>query len=304
MNYSEFNEYLSNPIYHASSNDVNFPFDFLILQSKLDTEEFSGTLNHFYFVDHLTNYNHLFPDQESVKIFNKNPRLAFFTIELFMAGETKENITSIEIDITKDSNDNYISTPLDKTKMKPLTLTYNYHENNTNYFRYITFKTTTDANGKESRETIWNNSQVIEKIEISFQDYTKATDNKPVTTKLITLTHNELATLNQSDTFTLNENNVYEANNFNGDINNYINLTGFTNSDETIILHNEALQAYNNIKNKWLIIYFFVALVATYLIFVLPKQVDRFKQKRMEKKYPAMAARKKKVAEKQIFKNE
>lgn len=297
MQQNKYFEYLDRPVYHGSSNEGDLPFDFFILQSNLTTKDFSGTLNHFYFIDHLESYDHLFSDQESVDLFHKNSRLAFFVLELYMEGEDEPTLTSIDIFI----NDEGKSTYLEKVKSKPLALTHNHLENNENYFRYITFD-----EEDEKQKAIWNNSKTIEKIDIHFADYTKTDANNPdpIRTKLISIVHNENYSLNNIDNFTINSEGIYESNGFNGHIDNYVNLEPFTVEDEVRVIFYDSLKSYRAVRNKWLVIYFVIALFMTYVAFFLSPTLDYLKRKRFEKKYRDRQLRKKTAQDGQIFLDE
>lgn len=303
MNYNDYDEYLTKPVYHAKSDDELFPFDFMILQSKIESDNLTATLNHFYFVDHLENYNQFFTDNESLTLFNRNPKTAMFTIELLMEGEDEATATPIEISISRDSNNNYVSTSVDKTKMQPLALTYNYNEGNDNYFRYITFETIEDSKGRQQTETVWNESKTISRIEIYFDDYTKATDNIPVRTKVLSINHNDSGDTNTLDIIQRDKDGVYITNSFNGNIENYMDLDGFTDPLVASANKIEALKDYRSSRTKWLIIYIIGSFVATYLVFVLPKQIDKLKQNRFDKKYPKRVNSKKEDS-KRIFTDE
>jgi len=283
MNYSSFFEYKKHPLYYGSSNDEGFEFDFLILQSYLKTNEINAVLNHFYFIDYFESYDHLFLDQESIDLFNKNSKLAMFQIELLMEGEDEPTLTPIEI-----FAENGISNYENKSKIKPLALTYNYVDNNKNFFRYITF----DDNG----EVVWNESKVIEKIEISFVDYTKVnnTNDDPRVLKLLTLNHNDYANLNGIDYFDTN-NNIKESTNFNGHINNYLETSDFTNPEIEKESFKELIKPFNNVRNKWLFIYSGVTIVVTYLLFFLRPTINHFKDKRHKKSLRNFKNKKKKT---------
>lgn len=288
MNYSSFFEYRKDPLYMGTSSDENFAFDFVIMQSYLETDDISAVLNHFYFIDHLESYDHLFLDQESVDLFSKNAKLAVFQLELLMEGETEPTLTPIEI-FAEDGISNYEN----KVKVKPLALTYNHLEENEPYFKYITFD--------DEENVVWNMSKTIKQIEIYFADYTKveSINDDPRKVKLLTLTHNENANFTAVDYFVDND-GVKEATNFNGNINNYLNTDNFTNEEEEKAGFSDLIKPYRNVRNKWLFIYVGVALVISYLIFFLNPTIKYFKDKRHKKSLRNFPKKKPKT-KRQIF---
>ena len=297
MQYNEYFEYLDKPVYHGQSTDNNFSFDFFILQSNLKAEDFDGTLNHFYFIDHLESYDHLFLDQESINLFYRNSKLAFYVIELYMEGESEPTLTPLEIHI----NENGESTYLDKVKANPLALTHNHLEDGNNYFRYITFET---IEGKS--EAVWNNAKRIERIDVHFADYTKTDGNnpEPIRTKLISITHDENNSLVDIDSFSKNEEGIYTSNSFNGHIDNYIDVGSFTNQEEVNLAFINNIRPYRSVRNSWILIYISIAALITYSAFFLNPTITYIKRKRFEKKYRDKQLRKKTVKDGQIFKDE
>lgn len=271
MNYNNYFEHRKDPVYHGISSDNNF--DFIIMQSYIESGDIKAILNHFYFIDHFESYDHFFLDQASIDLFNANNKLAMFRLELLMDGEDEPTFTPIEI-YSKNGKSKYI----DKVKSKPLDLTYNYNSDNENYFRYITFDSEDNV--------VWKESQHIEKIEISFVDYTKVVnkDDKPIVTKLLTLSHHDNANIKNVDIFE-NNNNIAHSTNFNGHIDNYVDDSNFTNYEVEKDNYKTLIKPYNYARNKWIVILTIIVVIITYAFFFLTPTIDYFKNKTALKKH-------------------
>lgn len=247
-------KYNTVPLYEAEVEEL---YNFYILQTLTN----ETVVNWFYFNDFIEDYSVYLKDEEKDFITMNFTRL-MYEIKVFM-----------DDDIFPITN-NFPINPNEKTLKQPLPL-MQFHTNEQNELVYYY------SSNNEEGKVKYKESVNISKIEINFV-LDNASLDSPIIKNIININHNELGSNNLDELSLVG--NAYLSNNFNGDINTHDSREQFNKNLSNIkIIDQSIVSPYINERTKYMIKYFSVVFVITYLIFFLTPSIKYVKRKFQEK---------------------
>lgn len=257
--------YISKPIYNAVSKDELLPFNLSIYFAKSKSVSTSNnSLLLFYFDDR--------------NIDNLNESIDYSSMATNKDAYSKNSdLMIVRLNVYMDNNvlptTNFYFTELNKRA--PIGL-IGFHLNDSGEVNYDYYQMK-DKNDKKPNRVF---AKKITKIELVIEDYTTNKLNDPITTSLAVFNHNDNIILPSEDIL-VNNDNIITTDKFNGSLDSFYKEDVYVNNiSEVYTSHGEMFNKYNYKVYINMIVWGFISMILTYLVYFLVPTINYFKYRK------------------------